>query len=57
MVVGARYQQVAPIGGGSVGRDLCDSIKIIELKIVHRTDDPKLLAFLELIRKKQAARG
>ena len=46
MVVGADYQQVAPIGGVTVGQDLCDSIKTIELTVVHRTDDPKLLVFV-----------
>jgi hypothetical protein len=57
VVVGADYQQVAPIGGGKVGRGICDSIKTIELKAVHRTDDPKLLAFLNLTRKKQPSRA
>ena len=46
VVVGADDQQVAPIGGGKVGREICDSIKTIELQEVHRTDDKKLLEFL-----------
>ena len=56
VVVGADYQQVAPIGGGSVGQELCDGIQQIELTVVHRTDDPKLLAFLSLARVKQPSR-
>ena len=48
MVVGADYQQVAPIGGGTTGQDLCDSIQTIELTVVHRTDDPELLVFVIL---------
>ena len=52
VVVGADYQQVAPTGGGPIGQDLCDSIKTIELKVVHRTEDPKLLGFFILSRKK-----
>ena len=57
MVVGADYQQVAPIGGGTVGQDLCDSVDKIELTVVHRTDDPTLLAFLSLARAKQPTRA
>ena len=57
MVVGADFQQVAPIGGGTVGQSLCDSIKTIELTVVHRTDDPEALAFLSMARVKQPARG
>ena len=57
VVVGADYQQVAPIGGGTVGQDLCDSVDKIELTVVHRTDDPQLLAFLSLARKKQPSRA
>ena len=46
MVVGADYQQVAPIGGGAFGQDLCedDDVKTIELTVVHRTDDPLLFS-------------
>ena len=57
MVVGADYQQVAPIGGGSMAKDLCERIKTISLTVVHRTDDPELLKFLETARKKQPTRS
>ena len=57
VVVGADYQQVAPIGGDTTGQDLCDSIQTIELTVVHRTDDPELLAFLFLASKKQPSRA
>ena len=56
VVVGADYQQVAPIGGGSMAKDLCERIQIIELTVVHRTEDPELLKFLETARKKQPTR-
>ena len=56
IVVGADYQQVAPIGGGSMGQDICDQIFTIELTVVHRTDDPTLLNFLDTARKKQPSR-
>jgi hypothetical protein len=56
IVVGADYQQVAPIGGGTVGQDICSEIQKIELTVVHRTDDPKLLGFLQLSRVKQPER-
>ena len=46
IVVGADYQQVAPIGGGTVGEDICSQIQTIELIVVHRTDHPELLGFL-----------
>ena len=46
MVIGADYQQVALIGGGTIGQGLCEIIKTIELTVVHRTDDPEPLAFL-----------
>ena len=56
VVVGADYKQVAPIGGGSFGQDLCEKIHTIELTVVHRTDDPTLLNFLDTARKKQPSR-
>ena len=56
VVVGADYQQVAPIGGGSFGQDLCEKIHTIELTVVHRTDDPTLLTFLDTARKKQPSK-
>ena len=44
--------------GGTLCKDLCedDEIKTIELTVVHRTDDPELLAFLSLARVKQPSR-
>ena len=53
IVVGADYQQLAPIGGGNIDEDLCGQIHTIELTEVHRTDDPKLLSCLKLSRVKQ----
>jgi len=55
-VVGADYQQVAPIGGGVIGQDHSEQIRNIELTVVHRTDDPKLLNFVDLAREKQPSR-
>ena len=58
MVVGADFQQVAPVGGGTKFKDLCehDDVFKIELDVVHRTDDETLKAFLSLARVKQPAR-
>ena len=53
VVVGADYQQVAPIGGGTFGEKCCSQIQTITLTVVHRTDDPQLLSFLKLSRVKQ----
>lgn len=55
VVIGADYQQVALIGGGTTGQDICNQIQTIELSVVHRTDDPKLLGFLRETRVKQPA--
>ena len=57
VVIGVDYQQVAPIGGGTVGQDLCSTIQTIELIVVDRTDDPKLLEFLFTARAKQPSRS
>ena len=57
MVIGADYQQVAPVEGGEFGQEICRKVKTIELTVVHRTDDPALLAFLSLIRVKQPSRA
>ena len=59
MVVGVDYQQVAPIGGGTFGQDLCedDDVRHMELSVVNRTDDKALLAFLSLARAKQPNRA
>ena len=56
VVVGADYQQVAPIGGGTRGQKICSQIQTIELIVVHRDDDPKLLICLKLSRVKQPTR-
>ena len=45
VVVGVDFQQVAPIGGGTIGEDLCSQIETVELTELHRTDDPQLLRF------------
>ena len=45
VVIGADFQQVAPIGGAEIGEDLCSWVHTIELSVVHRTNDPELLAF------------
>ena len=39
VVIGADYQQVAPINGGEIGRDICDRVETFELTVVHRTTD------------------
>jgi hypothetical protein len=57
VVVGADYQQVAPVEGGEYGEYLCERIHTIELSVVHRTDDPELLTFLSIARVKQPTRG
>jgi len=57
VVIGADYQQVAPIGGGTQGQGRCEQILTIELTVVHRTDDPTLLEFLAFARKKQPSRS
>ena len=57
VVIGADYQQVAPIGGGTQGQDQCEQIFTIELTVVHRTDDPTLLEFLAFARTKQPSRS
>ena len=46
VVVGADFQQVAPIGGGTKFKDLCELILNVELSVVHRTNDETLKAFL-----------
>ena len=56
-VVGADFSQVAPIGGGERFKELCAKIKTIDLTVVHRTDDPKLLDFFTIIRTKQPNRA
>ena len=53
VVVGADYQQVAPVEGGTFGQDLCNMIQTIELTVVHRTDDQELKDFLSIARVKQ----
>ena len=50
VVIGADYQQVAPIGGGELGRDICDQVETFELTVVHRTTDTTLLDLLSIIR-------
>jgi len=59
VVVGADFQQVAPIGAEEEQRceRHCKSMeKSIELIVVHRTDDPALLIFLSLACVKQPSR-
>ena len=50
VVIGADFQQIAPIGGGDIGEDLCSSVHTIELSVVHRTNDPERVSFLTLAR-------
>ena len=56
VVVGADYQQVAPIGGGTVRAGHMRTIETFELTVVHRTDDPTLLDFLSIARVKQPSK-
>ena len=57
VVVGADFQQVAPVEKGEEkGRGLWEKIHTIELSVVHRTKDPRLLALLVLTRCTQPAR-
>ena len=59
VVVGADFQQVAPIGGGTKFKELCehDDVLKIELDVVHRTNDETLKVFLSLARVKQPTRA
>ena len=50
VVIGADYQQVAPINGGEIGRDICDLVETFELTVVHRTTDTTLLDLLSIVR-------
>ena len=50
VVIGADYQQVAPINGGDIGRDICDLVETFELTVVHRTTDTTLLDLLSIVR-------
>ena len=55
-MVAADYRQLQPIAGGSEMLQWCCTMDQYFLKVVHRTDDPALLSFLQTIRKEQPSR-
>ena len=50
VVIAADFRQLRPVGGGSLMKDLCDKMRGIRLRTIHRTRDPELLDFLQLVR-------
>ena len=57
VVVGADYQQVAPINGGEIGRGICERVETFELTVVHRTTDTTLLELLSIVRCGQPSKN
>ena len=56
LVVAADYRQLQPIAGGSAMLSWCREMKPHYLTEVHRTKDPALLDFLQLVRVDQPTR-
>ena len=50
VVIAADYQQLRPVGGGIMLKELCARLRTIRLRTIHRTRDADLLAFLQLVR-------
>ena len=53
VAIGADFRQLRPVGGGTLMKDLCDRLRTIKLRTIHRTRDAALLEFLQLIRLHQ----
>ena len=50
-VVVADFQQLQPVSGGDLCRQLCESMHKVELKTVYRSTDPQHLVFQNRIRE------
>jgi len=50
VIIAADFRQLRPVGGGSMMKDLCDRLRTIRLRTIHRTRDAELLEFLQIIR-------
>jgi len=56
VVVAGDYRQLQPIEGGGEMARWCMEMEHFNLTVVHRTDDPALLSFLQTIRRDQPTR-